>query len=448
MKNPLALPLLVLATTVGFARAAMVDVLPGDPSIRTFGRTVKEASSSDLLWSWSASGASITFEGTACSVRMTARGSMYDVLVDGAPTEVLDLSASGDSLFELASGLAAGMHTVAVRQRTEASYSTTRFRGFRIDGTPGTAPAASARRIEFYGNSITCGYGILDSEPTHPFRIQTQDEALSYAALAADSLGAERHTICWSGRGVIQNYGGDTKNPTLPQMFGRVLASDTGLVWDFSRWIPQVVVVNLGTNDYSASGPLPDSAKFFRTYRGFVDSLHARYPEARFVLLDGPMMSDGYPEGMKALTRLKAHLDNVVADASQRGVKATHFSLSPQGALGWGADYHPNRTQAALNAKELADHLRSVADWGASSVVTESVASGRAVLERTARGISVRIPSGATAFARIVDGRGRSTWRRKLSAGSSLLPATEGARWLVVDVGHDRQILPLQPVLR
>jgi hypothetical protein len=221
------------------------------------------------------------------------------------------------------------------------------------------------------------------------------------------------------------------------------------VVWDFSLWVPQVVVIDLGTNDYSAAGPLPDSTKFFRTYRGFVDSLHARYPDARFVLVDGPMMSDGYPEGMNALTRLKTHLDNVVSDATRRGIKATHLSLTPSDASrGWGADYHPNRAQAALNGSELAAHLRAVMDWGASSAKPKSVKISRATVERSSLGLSVRIPEGISATAKIVDLRGRETWSRKLSSGSNALPAVESGRWLVVQIDRDTQVLPLQIALR
>ena len=449
MKNFLFAPLLVLATLSGFARAATVDVLPGDPSIRYLGRTGKDAFSPDVQWAWSASGASITFDGTSCSIRMQAGGSIYAVFVDGKQTKTLDLSASDDTLFSLAAGLPRGTHTVAVRLRSEAVYSLTHFRGFRVDGTPGSATSGSDRRIEFYGNSITCGYGILDSEPTNPFTVQTEDEGLTYAAQAADSLGAERHTICWSGRGVVQNYGGDTKSSTVPQLYKQVLALDTTVVWDFSLWVPQVVVIDLGTNDYSVSGPLPDSVKFFRTYRGFVDTLHARYPAARFVLVDGPMMSDGYPEGMNALTRLKTHLDNVVADVTKRGIKVTRLSLTPQDAnRGWGAGYHPNRAQATLNGKELAAHLRSVAGWGATSIPSKKVKTSRATVERSSLGLSVRIPEGISASAKIVDLRGRETWCRKLSSGSNALPVVENGRWLVVQVDRETQVLPLQIALR
>jgi hypothetical protein len=448
MKNVFLVPLLFLAGLAGSAGAAIVDVLPGDPGIRYLGRHGTDKSSSDIQWAWSGAGASITFEGTSCSIRMKAPGSIYSVFVDGKETKVLDLSgaSANDTMFSLATGLPPGTHTVSVRLRTEASHSLTRFRGFRIDGTPGTAPRGSDRRIEFYGNSITCGYGILDDEPTNSFRVQTEHEGVTFAAQAADAVGADRHTICWSGRGVVQNYGGDTKSPTVPRLYKQVVTWDTTVVWDFSLWVPQVVVIDLGTNDYSAAAPPPDSAKFFQTYRAFVDTLHARYPQARFVLVDGPMLSDDYPEGMKALSKVKRHLANVVADVTKRGIEATHLSLTPQDAArGWGADYHPNLAQAALNGAELAAHLRSVMDWGASPVRSRSVGSVRALLERTPGGLSARIPDGARAAARFVDLRGRVAWSRDWTSGPHALSDVGNGGWLHLRIDGETQVLAVPP---
>ncbi|MBK9575851.1 MAG: hypothetical protein IPK50_21940 [Fibrobacterota bacterium] len=441
----------LLALVSQIAGAAIVDVLPADPSIRLLGRYGKDSYSPDIQWAWSASGAAITFSGTSCSIRMQAQSAIYSVLVDGKETKVLDLSKTpNDTLFSLATGLPQGTHTVAVRLRTEAQHSLTRFRGFRIDGTPGTPPAESDRRIEFYGNSITCGYGILDSVASHPFSVQTENEALTYAALAADSVGAQRHTICWSGRGVVQNYGGDTKSATVPRMYKQVLTWDTTVVWDFSRWVPQVVVIDLGTNDYSTASAQPDSAKFFRTYRDFVDTLHARYPLARFVLVDGPMMSDNYPSGLKTLTKIRSHLDNVVADVTKRGIKATHLSLTPQeDSRGYGADYHPNRAQARLNGAELAAHLRQILpEWDKSSARSAPL-SLRPNLVRLPAGLAIHNPSQVPWNAKIVDLRGRRSWNQVVPASATMiLPATKSVQWLVLESAEGSQVRTLQPDLR
>ncbi len=439
------LPLLALSALAG---AATVDVAPDDASVRLLGRTTLDKATGTVRWSWSGSGASIAFTGTSCAVRLKSPGAFFRILVDGKETGTLDLTNKQDTLYPLASGLAQGTHTVTLRQRTEASYSIAEFHGFRIEGVPGTAPAGSERRIEFYGNSITCGYGILATDANQPFKTETEDEGRTFAAQASDSLGAERRTICWSGKGVVQNYGGDTQYPTLPQLSDRVVPSETGNRQDFTGWVPQVVVIDLGTNDYSTASKQPDSAKFYRTYLAFVDTLHVRYPKARFVLVDGPMMSDGYPAGLNTLSKLKKHIDNIIADVSKRGIQATHLSLTPQGNLGYGADWHPSLAQSALNAKELVVHLRTAAGWDDPSGIRRArPARPRAALHRHPAGWAVRI-AGADTDAAIRDASGRALWRETLPAGVHTLPETGNGRWLVLAGGRETRVLPLQVSLR
>lgn len=428
--------------------SAVVDVPPSSPAVRILGR-VLDTNPNDLQWSWSASGAVIAFDGTSCSARLSARGAIYRVRVDGADYGTLDLSSNSDTLHVLASGLDSGSHVVELRLRTEAQYSTARFHGFRIDGVPGTAPEASSRRIEFYGNSITCGYGILDSVNTHPFSIQTEDEGRTFAAHASDSLGADRHTVCWSGKGVVQNYGQDTANPTLPELHRQILTWDANDPWDFSRWIPQVVVIDLGTNDFSTVAP--DSAKFHNTYAAFVDTLHARYPSARFVLVDGPMLSDGYPAGMNALSTVRKHLDNIVTAAVAKGISATHLKLTPQdGSLGYGADWHPSRDQAKLNGQELTTHLRGLMGWsGLPARATRAIPTESSRIVRVQRGYAVQTAFGSDIRrARIVDASGRCLREVALVPGETTrLPSTGGAAWLRIESPEGTQVLAIPPRL-
>jgi len=445
MKNSVLASMLRLAGLPALASAAILEVAPGHSSIRYLGRPY-DADPTSIQWAWSGSGAAVAFTGTSCSIHLQAQG-IFRVLVDGVEKNPLDLTSNSDTLHALASGLASGNHFVEIRQKTEAQNCTSRFRGFRIDGVPATLPAAPSRRIEFYGNSITCGYGILDSIASNGFAVKTEDEGRTFASQAADSLGAEHHTVCWSGRGVVQNYNRDTINPTLPKLYRQILPWDATHLWDFSRWIPQVVVIDLGTNDFSHVAP--DSTKFRKTYAAMVDSLHARYPDARFVLVEGPMLSDGYPSGLNALSTIRRHLDTIVAAVKSRGIQATHLSLTPQGNLGYGADYHPSLRQAALNGQELTAHLRAEMGWSSSGSVGHRTNPGRAEIVRTASGAFLRLPEGESGKASILDAAGKIRWSRTVQANSTTsLPHQLSGRWLVVESAAGRRILPLQPALR
>lgn len=444
MFRTVALSALLLA---GLASAATTLVRPGNPAITPLGRTWL-GDSTTLQWAWSGSGVRLSFRGTAVSARLQARGAVYRVLVDGKEFKPLDLSNSNDTVFALASDLALDSHEVVLRVRTEMSQSTATFHGFEIDGTVLAPAPAPKRRIEFYGNSITCGYGILDSLNSNPFKAITEDEGMTYAAHASDSLGAERHTVCWSGRGVYRNINKDTVNPTVPRLYDRILPQDTRHLWDFSQWMPDVVVIDLGTNDYTPDNP--DATRFEAAFSAFVDSLHAKYPVAKIVLLDGPMFSDGYPVGANALTHVRQRLDNVVAVAKARGIAASHVSLSAQGDLGYGADWHPSRAQAKFNGKELTDALRSLMEWsGSTSIASRTTATG-ATLVRQADGWNVLLPAGlASAKARLLDANGRTTHRLRLSGGTANGSSrVSGARWLVIELPEGVQTLAIPPHFR
>lgn len=436
-----ALSALLLA---GLASAAVTLVRPGNPAVTPLGRTLS-VDSTTMQWAWSGSGVRLSFRGTAVSARLQARGTVHRVLVDGRETKVLDLSTSSDTVHVLASGLSLDSHEVVLRVRTEASQGTATFHGFEIDGSVLQPAVSPVRRIEFYGNSITCGYGILDSVNTSSFKAITQDEGVTYAAHAADSLGAERHVVCWSGRGVLRNLGKDTVEPTIPKLCDRILPGDARHLWDFPKWVPDAVVIDLGTNDYNPDNP--DSTRFEAAFSAFVDSLHSKHPAAKIVLLDGPMFSDTYPVGANALTHVRKRLDNVVAAAKVRGIAASRVSLTPQGALGYGADWHPSRAQARLNGRELAEALRSLMGWSGSASVRSREVPSKALLVRQGTGWAVRLPTGTvSAKARLLDSSGRTVKRLRLVGGiANALPRTGGVRWLAIDLKGGVQTLPLRP---
>jgi hypothetical protein len=76
----------------------------------------------------------------------------------------------------------------------------------------------------------------------------------------------------WSGKGLVRNAG--DKNITsidpFPIYYGRALANDPQSQWDFSKWIPDAVFINLGTNDYGSEPHPPqelfENGKLYKYY--------------------------------------------------------------------------------------------------------------------------------------------------------------------------------------
>jgi hypothetical protein len=167
-------------------------------------------------------------------------------------------------------------------------------------------------------------------------------------------LDAEYHAVCYSGRGICRNYD-QTTTGLMPELY-RLIYPQSSALWDFTSWIPDVVVINLGTNDF-ASG-IPDSNQFVSNYLEFLKQIKSHYPETKIICLDGPMLSDA------ALTACKAYIKSVVTQVLKQGYEKVYtFSLTTQGPLGMGADYHPNLAQHGLNAEELVQFIKTVMNW-------------------------------------------------------------------------------------
>merc|ERR1712107_722034 len=99
-----------------------------------------------------------------------------------------------------------------------------------------------------------------------------------------ETLEAECSTIGWSGMGLIRNCcGGET---FMPDVWNRTVATDGSLAWNFSSWVPDALVVNLGTNDWT-DGATP---AFVTAYEELVQLASSVYgPGLNVFLACGPM---------------------------------------------------------------------------------------------------------------------------------------------------------------
>ncbi len=337
--------------------------------------------------------ASFNFPGTTISARF--QGSSLKVVckpmtgyfmaqVDGCEPFKVGFNAERDSVVTVATALPRGEHEVRLMYVIEGLFRTPEFRGFVLDkGCSLLQPSAlPERKIEFIGNSITCGYGVESIEMTDPFEDETENHWLTYANIVSDSLHAQHTSISRSGIGVYRNYDGpktgDVEN--MPWQYEYTLFNKHEEKWDFSKYQPQLVCINLGTNDLST--PNYDISLYEKNYRMFLTTVRSKYPDAKIVLLTGPML------GEKESGEQRAVLDRVCKDANENGftlasnfvkdkkgrVKTVkkpkgdkeiyRFDFSFQtGDLGYGASWHPSKLQHQKMASELLPYLKKLMNW-------------------------------------------------------------------------------------
>jgi lysophospholipase L1-like esterase len=295
----------------------------------------------------------------ASSIGVDLSDDGYSAVIDGKKAERFQ-AAKGRAVRTVATGLAAGSHTLELYREIEASYGSSQF--FGVTGATLEAPPPSrGRLLEFVGDSISAGYGNLGNEP-HPdygnpspctFSFDTESGFMSYGAVTARALGADASIIAVSGWGVYRSRTSSTSD-VLPQVYGHALGLPAMPAWDY-RTKPQAVVINLGTNDFSPGDP--DGA-YTAALGTFIDTVRTRYPAAWIFCAVGTMYSGA--QHAKALSYAQSVVNARGGDTG----KVAAVDLGSQDALqGTGCDWHPSVAEDQRMADILVPLLKQKLAW-------------------------------------------------------------------------------------
>jgi len=304
---------------------------------------------------WAGTQVRARFAGSALQIELADSGvSHYDVAIDGAAPTLL-VVAGAKKTYDVATGLAPGAHELVLTKRTETFTGVTQLFGFVGELIP--SPAPNGRHIELVGDSITCGFGVLGPDETCEFSAATEAEPLAWGALAAFELGALRMVTAVSGMGVLRNYDGSTTD-TMPDRYDRSLADDATSTWSHQAFEPDVIVVNLGTNDF-AGGKGDPGPGFQTAYTKLLADLRARHPSAHIVVATSPMLSG------ENRANHRAYVENsTVARQSAGDTKISLLDIEVQSDLdGYGCAYHPSITTQQKMATKLVEHVKSLMGW-------------------------------------------------------------------------------------
>jgi hypothetical protein len=323
--------LLVLYTPFAVLRA-QTNIAADDPNIQYIGRfdlTTPTAPAFD----WSYCSISAKFQGTSCSVKLGGTSKYFDLYVDGAKTGSIKSANGGLETLPVASGLADGVHSVALCRRDEASKGLNTFQGFVLDtGKALVAPdARPCRKLEFIGDSFTCGYGDEGAYGSS-FSYATENACITYAAQMAKHYTADCMITAWSGKGMVRNYGVATQTSPdpMPYYYPRTCGSVATNNYAFT-WQPDVAVVVLGINDFSTS-PNPSQAQYVGGYSNFVKTLRGHYPNADIICT--------YLSSMASTAR--GYIQTVVSTSGDSKVHFASVSYTLVSPTDLGSDGHPN----------------------------------------------------------------------------------------------------------
>ncbi|TXJ22650.1 MAG: acetyl xylan esterase [Chitinophagaceae bacterium] len=293
------------------------------------------------------------FEGSDCEMIINDEvlwGNSHnylEIVVDGKARRIQTKSRT--DTIQIAKGLPAGKHLVMISKNTEAGIGYLELTGVRCEKLVALPPAPT-RKIEFIGNSITCGMGSDQSEVACDKGVwyDQHNAYLSYGAITARTLNAQYHLSAVSGIGLMHSC--CNMKVIMPQVFDKVNMREDTIAWDFKRYQPDVVTVCLGQND-----GIQDSLLFCNNYITFLERLRQYYPAATIVCLNSPMGDE------KLTIAMKKYLTAITEKMQKTDKKIHAFFYSRQ--YNSGCSWHPSLEEHRQIAEELTAFVKKLMKW-------------------------------------------------------------------------------------
>lgn len=314
--------------------------------LKIHGRTLFE---DKICFSWSNSGVELNFEGRQIEFN-------FEEYVSEQPVYVKAYSEKGEQRFGLLGAMPKvilefdneNKHTVKLLRISEGNVPLV-LQSIKIMGEAPVflpPPPQKKLRLEFLGDSITAGYGVLASENQDKYYTCEQDSTKAYAYMTAELLDAEIRTEAQSGQGVYRNCAGAEGNQ-FKRIFDMVIREKDG--YDHSEWIPDVMILHCGTNDVPGG---TDEETMYKEAGVLIDKVRAVYPNAKIIWMYG-MMNDKFHDTFKKLISDK----NREGDADLYYFPVEKISRAKNE---FGAAWHPNVNASQKVSVQLAKFLETV----------------------------------------------------------------------------------------
>lgn len=244
------------------------------------------------------------------------------------------------------------------------------FYGFIVEEATTVLPFISplSHKLEFIGGADTCALGNEGTKAKKLFKgVKGRMENVynGYAAITSRMLHGEAHILAGTGKGVHSNYLDWGTNMT--QIWTNTLASRDSK-WKMDSWIPDVVVINLGTNDLCP--PASSETEIVEAYTSLLKEVRYYRPDAHVfcVVYDQKCMSCEDPD--MSPEQLSIQLQEIVKVAISkvnRNDHRLHYTyIKVPGGLhpsDYSSDMHFSVKGHEKVARVLADEISRYTHW-------------------------------------------------------------------------------------
>lgn len=345
-----------------------------EENVRILGRTITKQ---DVLYlNYSCSAIEFEFTGTKVEAILWTDGAKEEtefpayvavfINEEEVPSKRIELKETEANyiLFESETTVTA---TLRLMKMSEATFAKVGIKGIIVDSDYKVNKTKEKdKKIEFIGDSITCGYGNEGQNNVDTFHTATENPWETYAAKTARYFDADFNLISWSGIGVISSYTEEEKPNDewlMPMLYAY---TDLGLektllhseyeIWDSNRFQPDVIVINLGTNDTSYTKNIKQRIDLFgQSYYEFLKQVRNSNKDSEIICTLGVMGDELYKEIEKQVERYQEeNLDYKV--------HAMAFDVQKE-EDGIGIDDHPSIITHDKMANKLIQKIRDIMKW-------------------------------------------------------------------------------------
>ncbi|WP_264509661.1 SGNH/GDSL hydrolase family protein [Flavobacterium sp. N1719] len=304
--------------------------------------------------------ASVTFdfEGTAAQIQLQSvdqweHHNYFTLVVDDQVQGRFTINAGAAQPFAVEANTS-GKHRVTLYKATEASSG-----NILIDLTTTTnlipSQVPTRKRIEFIGDSITCGaQSDTSGVPCNQGQYFDQHNAyFAYGPELARKLNCDFVLSSVSGIGMYRNWNDEHQSePIMPEVYNNLYLDKNNAVPYNTSLAPEIVSICLGTNDLSygdgVKKRLPFNASTYTAnYIAFIENIYQRYPNTQIVILDSPMVSGAQKEALNIA--LEAVLKHFKKDKQHKRIQLFQF----QTVFAHGCTGHPSVSDHAQMAQQL-----------------------------------------------------------------------------------------------
>ncbi|MBR5667447.1 MAG: SGNH/GDSL hydrolase family protein [Lachnospiraceae bacterium] len=355
------------------------------PAIKVLGRTSKE---NPYVLFWTGSRYEFGAKAANLSVVLKASFSTFEqwitVLYDGVPLIRMPLCQGENVIQILRNRNPETLHNIRIIKESPVMPGDgepyIELTDIMTDGTIEAVPEKK-RKLLFIGDSITSGEGAKGARTEEDWVPALFSAVDNYAYMTAERLGADYQSLSQSGWGLLCGYDNDLRH-NMPDTFKEVCSIAYGdgakrevrgaeQPYDFSRFIPDVVILNLGTNDGNgltmpaftspATGEtfkmeagekelLSEASKrrFIEKAVAFLSDIRCAYPAAEICWCYGMLGNPMKPVIMEALKTYRGFTN----DAAVR-----YIDLPEASGDSFGARWHPGKRCHEKAAETIANTL-------------------------------------------------------------------------------------------